>query len=83
MSENDTDTALILATAMMKEVAELPASELRDNELRDLCAEVQAMVSQPEQFEEFEEAHDEMNEYLARRDPEDVMWAEVDEYCDR
>ncbi|WOI29125.1 hypothetical protein [Sulfitobacter dubius] len=43
MSENDTDAALILAASMMKEIAELPASDLRD-----LCGEVLAMVGQPE-----------------------------------
>lgn len=37
---SDNDTALILATNMLKEVAELPASDLRDNELRGLCNEV-------------------------------------------
>ena len=44
----DNDTALILAAAMMEEGAELPASELRDNELCALCTEVQAMLGQPE-----------------------------------
>ncbi|WP_412073054.1 hypothetical protein [Tritonibacter mobilis] len=48
MSENDTDAALIFAASMMKEIAELPASELRDNELRDLCSEVLEMVGQPD-----------------------------------
>lgn len=48
MSEHDTDAALILATAMMKEVAELPGGELRDNELRALCGEVMAMVGEAE-----------------------------------
>ena len=48
MSEYDTDIALILAASMVKEVAELPASELRDNELRALCEEVLAMVGGPD-----------------------------------
>ncbi|TMV06975.1 hypothetical protein FGK63_12725 [Ruegeria sediminis] len=32
---------------------------------------------------EAEEAQDEMNEYLTRRDHEDEMWDQMDEYCDR
>ena len=48
MNEHDKGTALILAAAMMREVAELHTLELRDNELRDLCGEVLAMVGQPD-----------------------------------
>ncbi|WP_435660952.1 hypothetical protein [Leisingera caerulea] len=32
---------------------------------------------------EAEQGMHEMTEYLARRDPEDVMWDQMDEYCDR
>lgn len=48
MSDYHNDTALILAANMMKEVAELPASQRRDNELRALCGEVLPMLSQPD-----------------------------------
>ncbi|EPX82119.1 hypothetical protein [Salipiger mucosus] len=45
---NDRDADLILAANTMKEVAELPASDLRDNGLRALCGEVQEMLGAPE-----------------------------------
>lgn len=42
---SDRDTALILATNMMKETAEKPSSEARDNELRDLAAKVEELAA--------------------------------------
>jgi hypothetical protein len=48
MNEHDTDTVLFFSRSVMKEGAELPASKLRDNELRALCAEVQEIVGQPQ-----------------------------------
>lgn len=43
---NDRDTALILATSMMKETAERSASEERDEELHHLASKVTELAGE-------------------------------------
>lgn len=63
--------ALITLTAEMAELAQLPLSAATNERLSLLASQVQHVAEKPlpGEFEEFEQAHDEMNEYLARPGP--------------